>query len=77
MRVVNRHTADDVWSLTGSRAVERGRGLKERTPQTQEGTEWGGCGHQGAELFLSSSSESLWMVMMLTAGLGVSEMMMG
>lgn len=35
-------------------------------------------GHQGAELFLStSSSESLWMVMMLTVGLGVSEMMIG
>ena len=34
--------------------------------------------HQAAGNFLSSSSsESLWMVMMLTAGLGVSEMMMG
>lgn len=34
--------------------------------------------HQAAENFLSSSSsESLWMVMMLTAGLGVSEMTMG
>lgn len=33
---------------------------------------------QAAENFLSSSSsESLWMVMMLTAGLGVSEMTMG
>lgn len=33
---------------------------------------------QDAGNFLSSSSsESLWMVMMLTAGLGVSEMMMG
>lgn len=34
--------------------------------------------HQMVEAFVSSSSsESLWMVMMLTAGLGVSEMMMG
>lgn len=28
MRVVNRHTADDVWSLTRSGAAERGRSLK-------------------------------------------------
>jgi len=35
--------------------------------------------HQEARNLLSSSSssESLWMVMMLTAGLGVSEMTMG
>lgn len=73
---MNRHTADDVGSLAPSGAAERGRSLTERSQGKDAGERK--RGHQGAELFLSaSSSESLWMVMMLTAGLGVSEMMIG
>lgn len=81
MGVVHRHTADHVRPLTRTRAAgQNKRGVKEyfrfifSLPEFRVRVR----AHQAAENFLSSSSsESLWMVMMLTAGLGVSEMTMG
>ena len=46
-------------------------------PQHQVGKQGSGSHLAGWNLRSSSVSVSLWMVMMLTAGLGVSEMMMG
>ncbi|TNN50764.1 hypothetical protein EYF80_039029 [Liparis tanakae] len=62
--------------VSSARPAEAGRAALHLVHRLRHGGQGGG--RRAAESFRSSSSsESLWMVMMLTAGLGVSEMTMG